>query len=393
MYERKNYRTMQIKKVGIIGGGQLAWMMGDAAQKLNLDLMIQTPHPEDPAVAVATEVIYGEVGNAIATAALAELCDVIGFENEFVDLPALQLLAAQGTLFRPNLTCLEPLLDKYHQRCYLQKLGLPNPKFWLVESTADVADLEPNNHPLKYPFVLKARRHSYDGQGTMIIKDQSQLSAMAEKIRNTPFLAEEFIPFTKELAVIAARSVTGEIKVYPVVETQQEEQVCRRVFAPAAISAELVLRAEEIITTILADLQVVGLFAVELFLTPEGQLLVNEIAPRTHNSGHLTINACATSQFEQYLRAIAGQELGDTSLQTAGAVMVNLLGYPGLDDYPAKNHQLTQIPHSHIYWYNKTPRPGRKLGHVTVLIPSDTSQELQAEMRAIAHQVETIWYR
>lgn len=383
---------MQIQKVGIIGGGQLAWMMGVAAQKLNLDLIIQTPHPEDPAVAVATEVVYGEVGDAIATAALAELCDVIGFENEFVDLPELQLLANQGTLFRPALTCLEPLLDKYHQRCYLQKLGLPNPKFWLLESMLDLANLDTFDDSRSYPFVIKARRHGYDGQGTMIIKDQSQLLAMAEKIKNTPFLAEEFVPFTKELAVIAARSVTGEIKVYPVVETQQEDQVCRRVFAPAAISAELVFRAEEIITTILADLQVVGLFAVELFLTPEGQLLVNEIAPRTHNSGHLTIDACATSQFEQYLRAIAGQELGAASLQTAGAVMVNLLGYPGLEDYLAKNQQLAQIPHSHVYWYNKTPRPGRKLGHVTVLIPSDTSQELPAEMRAIAHQIETIWY-
>jgi 5-(carboxyamino)imidazole ribonucleotide synthase len=386
---------MQIKKVGIIGGGQLAWMMGSAARNLQLDLVIQTPYPEDPAVAVATKVVYGNVGDAIATSSLAELCDVIGFENEFVDLPALNLLAAQGILFRPSLTSLEPLLDKYHQRCYLQKLGLPNPRFWLLESTVNLDDsnnLDTNNNSLQYPFVLKARRHGYDGQGTMIIKDRSQLLAMAEKIKNTAFLAEEFIPFTKELAVIAARSVTGEIKIYPIVETQQEEQVCRRVFAPAAISKDLVLRAEKIITTILADLEVVGLFAVELFLTSEGELLVNEIAPRTHNSGHLTLDACATSQFEQYLRAIAGQELGDASLQTAGAVMVNLLGYPGLDDYIAKNHQLSQILHSHVYWYNKTPRPGRKLGHVTVLIPTGTSKETQEEMKAIAHQIETIWY-
>ena len=388
---------MQIKKVGIIGGGQLAWMMGDAAQKLSLDLIIQTPDPEDPAVAVATEVVYGEVGDAIATASLAELCDVIGFENEFVDLPALNLLAAQGVLFRPSLPSLEPLLDKYHQRCYLQKLGLPNPQFWLLESTVDLDNLATINHSLKYPFVLKARRYGYDGQGTMIIKDQSQLLAMVGKIKNTAFLAEEFIPFTKELAVIAARSVTGEIKVYPVVETQQEDQVCQRVFAPAAISEDLISRAEKIVTTILADLQVVGLFAVELFLTPAGQLLVNEIAPRTHNSGHLTIDACLTSQFEQYLRAIAGQELGDASLQTAGAVMVNLLGYPGLKDHLAKNHQLAQIPHSHLYWYNKTPRPGRKLGHITVLIPTATPEvtleEVQKEMKVIAHQIETIWYR
>lgn len=391
---------MQIKKVGIIGGGQLAWMMGGAAQKLNLDLMIQTPHPEDPAVAVATEVVYGQVGDAIATAALADLCDVIGFENEFVDLSALNLLAAKGVIFRPSLTALEPLLDKYHQRCYLQQLGLPNPQFWLFEA-ADLTNLDSKNHPLKYPFVLKARRHGYDGQGTIVVKDKSQLLALLKTITNTPFLAEEFIPFTKELAVTAARSVTGEIKIYPIVETQQEAQVCRRVFAPAAISQDLVLDAERIIITILEDLQVVGLFAVELFLSAEGKLLVNEVAPRTHNSGHFTLDACQTSQFEQYLRAIANQKLADVSLQTAGALMVNLLGYPGLENYLGKKQQLAQIPHSHVYWYNKTPRPGRKLGHITVLMPTVipeitsaiTSEEMQEKMRTIAHQIETIWYK
>lgn len=387
---------MQIKKIGIIGGGQLAWMMGGAAQKLNIELIIQTPHAEDPAVAIATEVVYGEVGDAIATSSLASRCDVVGFENEFVNLPDLNLLAATGVIFCPSLTALEPLLDKYHQRCYLQRLGLPNPRFWLLESRTDLENLDNNIKELKYPFVLKARRHGYDGQGTIIIKDKSQLLGMGEKIKNTPFLAEEFIPFIKELAVIAARSVNGEIKIYPLVETQQENQVCRRVFAPAAISQDLVLAAEEIITTILENLQVVGLFAVELFLTTEGNLLVNEIAPRTHNSGHLTLDACPTSQFEQYLRAIAGQDLGDVSLQTAGAVMVNLLGYPGLHDYLDKKQQLAQLTHSHIYWYNKTPRPGRKLGHVTVLIPRVTpelsSETLQEKMRAIAYQVEKIWY-
>ena len=383
---------MQIKKVGIIGGGQLAWMMGTAAQKLGIDLIIQTPHTDDPAVSVATEVIYGEVGDAIATSALAARCEVIGFENEFIDLPALNLLAAKGIIFRPDLTALEPLLDKYHQRCYLEKLGLPNPQFWLW----DLEQSDQNN--LSYPLVLKARRHGYDGQGTMIVKDKLQLLTINKEIENIPFLAEEFIPFTKELAIIAARSVEGKIKIYPVVETQQENAVCRRVFAPAAISQDLVLAAEKIVTTILEDLHFVGLLAVELFLTPEGKLLINEIAPRTHNSGHLTLEACPTSQFEQYLRAIAGRELGDVSMQAAGAVMVNLLGYPGLEDYLAKTQQLAQISHSYTYWYEKTPRPGRKLGHVTVLIPAEAPEDsgnqktVLEKMRAIAHQVETIWY-
>ena len=379
---------MEIKKVGIIGGGQLAWMMGNAAQKLGLELIVQTPDPEDPAVAVAKEVIYAEVGDAIATRSLATQCDIIGFENEFVDLPALALIPESESIFRPSLKALEPLLDKYDQRCYLGKLGLLNPQFWLLDSEQNYNYLD----NLSYPLVLKARRHGYDGQGTAVVKDKSQLLAAWQRMGNLSALVEELIPFTKELAVIAARSVAGEIKIYPILETQQEDQVCRRVFAPVAISRDVVLAAEEIITTILESSSVVGLFAVELFLTAEGNLLVNEIAPRTHNSGHLTIDACPTSQFEQYLRAIAGKELGEVALQTAGAVMINLLGYNGLDNYLDKKQKLEAIPHCHFYWYGKSIRSGRKLGHVTVLINEGNPQEVQEKMRSIAHQVESLWY-
>jgi 5-(carboxyamino)imidazole ribonucleotide synthase len=379
---------MQIRKIGIIGGGQLAWMMGEPAQKLGLELIIQTPHSEDSAVAIAKEVVYAEVGDAIATSRLAAQCDVIGFENEFVDLPNLKLIPHQENLFRPSLQSLEPLLDKYNQRCYLQELGLPNPQFWLLENPNQ------DSYNFSYPLVLKARRHGYDGQGTIVVKDQAELISAWQSMGSSSVLAEEFIPFSKELAIIAARATTGEIRIYPMFETQQEDQVCRRVFAPAAVSPEVVLLAEKIITTILESTKVVGLFAVELFLTATGELLVNEIAPRTHNSGHLTIDACPTSQFEQYLRAIAEQPLGEVNLQTAGAVMVNLLGYAGLDqsNYLGKKQLLEQIPHSHFYWYGKSPRPGRKLGHVTVLIPEGTSAAVQEQMQSIAHQVESIWY-
>jgi len=387
--QAKKIRT----KIGIIGGGQLAWMMGEPAQRLGLELIVQTPHAEDPAVAVAKKVVYAEVGDAIATSALAAQCDVIGFENEFVDLPTLSLIPNQENLFRPSLQSLEPLLDKYNQRCYLKKLGLPNPQFWLLE------DANQDNYNFSYPLVLKARRHGYDGQGTIVVRDKSQLITAWQSMGGGSVLVEEFIPFTKELAVIAARATTGEIRIYPIFETQQEDQVCRRVFAPAAVSQEVVLLAEKIITTILESAKVVGLFAVELFLTNTGELLVNEIAPRTHNSGHLTIDACPTSQFEQYLRSISEQPLGDVTLQTAGAVMVNLLGYAGIndhEDYLGKKQLLEQIPHSHFYWYGKSPRPGRKLGHITILIPDlipeKTAQEVQEKMQSIAHQVESIWY-
>ncbi|MCF4965775.1 5-(carboxyamino)imidazole ribonucleotide synthase [Nostoc sp. CMAA1605] len=378
-----------MKRVGVIGGGQLAWMMGSAAQKLGVELIVQTPSSQDPAVAIAHDTILAAIDDAEATKKLAAKCDVITFENEFVDLAALSQLANQGVCFRPRLEALAPLLDKYHQRCYLRDLGLPVPQFFAIEQqeeiTTKIADFG-------FPVVLKSRRHGYDGQGTFIIRDAASLQEKLEFSKNNPtlFLIEEFIPFERELAVIAARGVDGEIVIYPVVETQQEQQVCRRVIAPANITSEQVATAEAIAHKLLDSLQFVGVFAIELFLTTDGKVLVNEIAPRTHNSGHFSLDACATSQFEQQLRAVCGIPLGDPSLQYATAIMVNLLGYEtSQSDYQNKRQQLANIPQAHVHWYGKTEsRPGRKLGHVTVLLENH-HPTIAAE---IAQTVESIWY-
>ncbi|OWY67498.1 5-(carboxyamino)imidazole ribonucleotide synthase [cyanobacterium TDX16] len=382
-----------MKRVGVIGGGQLAWMMVDGAKKLGIELVVQTPNKSDPAVAIATETIIAAIDDAEATKALAEDCEIVTFENEFVNLTALSTLVEQGACFRPGLDVLSHILDKYEQRCYLQQIGLPVPKFVALEGS----DVGAHSYaPLqKFPVVLKARRHGYDGQGTFIIKDaetlQEKLSASQHPEKQSQYLLEEFIPFDRELAVIAARSVTGEIAIYPIVETQQQEQVCRRVFAPADLSAELVRDIEAIARTFLESLQAVGIFGIELFLTSEGKVLVNEIAPRTHNSGHFTLDACEVSQFEQHLRAICGFPLGNPTLHSAGALMVNLLGYETSSrrDYLAQRQQIAQIPQAYLRWYGKTAsRPGRKLGHVTVLL--DDRNRHAAE--AIAQQIESIWY-
>ena len=382
-----------MKRVGVIGGGQLAWMMADGAKKLGIELVVQTPNKSDPAVAIATETIIAAIDDAEATKALAEDCEIVTFENEFVNLTALSTLVEQGACFRPGLDVLSHILDKYEQRCYLQQIGLPVPKFVALEGS----DVGAHSYaPLqKFPVVLKARRHGYDGQGTFIIKDaetlQEKLSASQHPEKQSQYLLEEFIPFDRELAVIAARSVTGEIAIYPIVETQQQEQVCRRVFAPADLSAELVRDIEAIARTFLESLQAVGIFGIELFLTSEGKVLVNEIAPRTHNSGHFTLDACEVSQFEQHLRAICGFPLGNPTLHSAGALMVNLLGYETSSrrDYLAQRQQIAQIHQAYLRWYGKTAsRPGRKLGHVTVLL--DDRNRHAAE--AIAQQIESIWY-
>lgn len=374
-----------MKRVGVIGGGQLAWMMADAATKLGLELIIQTPSQTDPAVAIATQTIFGAIDDADSTADLAAVCDVITFENEFVNLESLSKLAAQGVCFRPSLAALKPLLDKYDQRCYLRDRQLPVPKFFALEAGFSLQTAD--------PIVLKTRRHGYDGQGTFILKTAEELAAILKTLPNQPLLGEEFIPFERELAVMAARSVTGEIVVYPVVETQQANQVCHRVIAPADLPTATVMEVETIAHTLLESLQVVGIFGIELFLTREGKILVNEVAPRTHNSGHYTIDACTTSQFEQQLRAVCGLPLGSPALTCDGAVMINLLGYEHSEsDYSDKRQQLAEIPGAVVHWYGKTEsRLGRKLGHVTVLLENPAN--LRQRAIAIGHTIESVWYR
>ena len=393
----------QIKRIGVIGGGQLAWMMADAAKKLGIELAVQTPNPHDPAVAIASYTVFAPVDDAKATATLASKCDAITFENEFVDLDALSILEKQGICFRPGLQVLAPLLDKYHQLSYLQQLGLPVPKFIelgdLLRITNSTFNLHPSSfpssltpHPL--PLVLKARRHGYDGQGTSIIKDLDtleQLAASTKQQGESLFLLEEFVPFERELAVIAARSITGEIVTYPIVETVQQDQVCRRVIVPADINCDVAARINAIAYTLLDSLQAVGVFGIELFLTKENQVLVNEIAPRTHNSGHFSLDACEISQFEMHLRAVCGLPLANPTLRCAGAIMVNLLGYEcSENDYLPQRKLIEQIPQAHLYWYGKTTsRPGRKLGHVTGLL--DTNNRSCAE--EFAQKIESIWYQ
>lgn len=371
------------KKVGVIGGGQLASMMGLEAEALGIDLIVQTPHQDDPAVTIATEVIYGAIDDVNATKSLANSTEVITFENEFVNIDGLIFLSKEGTCFRPSLSSLSPLLDKYDQRCYFASQGLPVPKFKKIDCFLDL------DSGFGYPVVLKARRHGYDGQGTFIIKNQQQLYETYKSLENTPLLLEEFVPFTQELAVIAARGTTGEIAVYPVVETQQEHQVCRRVFAPAAIPLSVTLQVKTITRTLLEKLQFIGVLGIELFLTSENKVLINEIAPRTHNSGHYTLDACVTSQFEMQLRAVTGLPLGDPSLKFKGAVMVNLLGYENRHhDYNEKRQLLSKLPDTYVHWYGKSEaRPGRKLGHVTVVIQNDAQ-----DPQAIAEKIEDIWY-
>lgn len=373
-----------IRRVGVIGGGQLAWMMAPAAQALGLELIVQTPKLEDPAVAIATATVLAEVGDVAATASLAAQCDVITFENEFIDCAGLQGLVGQGVVFRPSLEVLDLVLDKAHQRQYFDRIGLANPRYTVLEAGED---LTTQAEALGFPLVMKNRRLGYDGYGTTVVSSPDQLAPLWEKLGRRPVLLEEFVPFKQELAVMVARSRRGEMAVYPTVETQQVNQICRRVFVPARISPEIATTMDSLARTLADSLKLVGILGVECFLTQDDRVLINEIAPRTHNSGHYSLDACRTSQFEQQLRAVSDLPLGSPDLICSQAVMVNLLGLE--ESQQAHDHKLQnlkEMPNSHLYWYNKGIRPGRKLGHITRCLRSTDDPV------AVSHSIENLWY-
>jgi 5-(carboxyamino)imidazole ribonucleotide synthase len=377
------------KRVGVIGGGQLAWMMALEAPALGIDLIVQAENETEPAVKIAKQFVIGNVDDAAATNKMAQMCDVITFENEFVDLEGLQELRLRE-VFKPSLNTLKPLLDKYHQRSFLQQVNLPVPNFNLWSSQEQViADYG-------FPLVLKARRHGYDGQGTFIIKDIEGLQQLAKTVPVAELLIEEFVPFERELGIIAARNGLGDIAIYPVTETFQENQVCHWTISPADVSLQVAESAKAIARTILEKLEVIGVFGIEFFLTADNRVLVNEIAPRTHNSGHYTLDGCETSQFAMQLQAVTGLPLGSTALKSSGAIMVNLLGFEESDtDYQGKcdrearrRQRILEIPNSYIHWYGKISRPGRKLGHATVLL----NPEQLTQAKSVINKIESIWY-
>lgn len=367
--------------IGVIGGGQLAQMLAVAARHLNLDLCIQTPSITDPAVSYAAEAILAPLQDQNATARLAEKCDLITFENEFVNVNALQELTQKGIHFYPDLSSLQSLLDKGSQRNLLNLLNIPTPQFNLSEL------MDPT---LQFPIVLKARTMGYDGQGTYIVKDLKQCQHIIETHPQRQWLVEEWIPFERELAIVVGRSGSGQQVFFPIVETQQVNQVCRRVLVPAELDPNQQQEIQSIADRLLQHLNWVGVLAIEFFLTQDGKILVNELAPRTHNSGHFTLDACAVSQFTCQLQAITNRPLTDPTLVSTGAVMVNLLGYEEKEaNYSEQLELLKRLPETYVHWYGKSfSRPGRKLGHVTTLQNTSSRQDLMQ----MAKQIESIWY-
>lgn len=346
-----------------MGGGQLARMMGDEAHATNVELTVLAVSSEDCAVGRIDHVILGGADDEVALRELSQASDVLTFDHELVDLEVLADLAAQGVIMRPSHTALRYSVDKAYQREQFGVAGLPLPFFAVLHDVSDLVTLEGwTSHHGAAP-VLKAARGGYDGRGVLFPHDDDEAQRHARELLSSgDVVAEERVTLLSEAAQLVVRSVRGQIETYPLVTTVQTNGMCSEVRYPADLAANLHTRAAQMGRDIAELIGLVGVMAVEYFVTPRG-LLINELALRPHNSGHWTIEGCATSQFANHLRAVSGQELGPATPLVAAAVMVNVVGA----ETPGSLDAARQVPGVHVHDYGKSWRPGRKLGHVTVL--------------------------
>jgi 5-(carboxyamino)imidazole ribonucleotide synthase len=351
-------------KLGILGGGQLGRMFIQEAIGLNVCVHVLDPADNAPCAAIANVFVQGDFADYETVLNFGKEVDVITIEIEHVNIEALEELERIGKLVYPRPSALRTIKDKGLQKLFYAAHQIPTAPFVLVENKMEAA-----LHVSEGPFMQKLRTGGYDGKGVTPFRNEADL----EHAFDAPSVLEEMVRFEKELAVIVARNASGELRVFPLVEMEfnSEANLVEFIFSPANVSIEVAHEAAEIAKNIVEQLDHVGLLAVELFLTETGQLLVNEVAPRPHNSGHHTIEACYTSQYAQHMRAILNLPLGDTALRSAG-VMINLLGekgFTGTAKYEGLEEVLsTQGAYVHLYGKEET-KPFRKMGHITICLP------------------------
>ncbi|NKY22498.1 5-(carboxyamino)imidazole ribonucleotide synthase [Cellulomonas denverensis] len=352
--------------VAVVGGGQLARMMAPAATALGLHLRVLVEDAVSSAAQVVVDAPVGEAGDPVAVERLVSGAAVLTFEHEHVPNALLTELGRRGVPVHPGPDALVHAQDKIVMRTRLTALGVPCPRWAALDSAADL-DRFLDAAPGERAAVVKTARGGYDGKGVRVVRDAAEAAdwfSAAAAGTGAPLLAEELVPFTRELAVLVARTPSGEVRTWPVVESVQRDGVCAEVTAPApGLDPATAAEADRIGRTVAEGLGVTGVLAVELFELPDGGLLVNELAMRPHNSGHWTIDGAVTSQFEQHLRAVLDLPLGATEARAPWTVMVNVLG--------SARESLTDAlplidPQVKVHLYGKAVRPGRKLGHVTV---------------------------
>lgn len=361
-------------KIGVLGGGQLGRMMLQSATDFNLEIHMMDPDPQAPCAHIAHSFTRGSLQDHDAVMAFGADKDVITIEIEAVNTEALKALQAQGKKVFPQPEIIELIQDKRKQKTFYKANRIPTADFILTETREETAQ-----HASMLPAVHKLGKGGYDGRGVQVIRTASDL----DKAFDQPSLLEKLIDFEKELSVIVARNESGQVKCFPLVELvfHPEANLVEFLFAPADVSVDIEAKAQKLAKDVISKLNMVGLLAVEMFLTQDDEILVNEIAPRTHNSGHHTIEANITSQFEQHLRAILNLPLGSTEL-IKPAAMVNVLGEEGFTG-EARYEGLSNLlgmegVHLHLYG-KKLTKPFRKMGHITITDKNTLSLKEKAQ--------------
>ena len=354
------------KRIGVLGGGQLGRMMYEAIIKWDLDIHFMDQSLDFPVAKIAPNFTLGDFSNYDDVMAFGADKDILTIEIEAVNLEALKALEKQGKTVHPSPNALKIINDKGLQKMFYESNQIPSSPFSLFKNKEEIL-LALREGEIKFPFVQKSRTGGYDGKGVTVIRSEKDIANMFD----TPSLVEDMVNINKEIGIIASRNERGEIQCYDPVEMVFDEKanLVDFLFAPAAISREEAAEAERLATLLIEKFNICGLLAVELFIDDQNNILVNEVAPRTHNSGHHSIEACVTSQFEQHVRAVLNMPLGSTSL-ICPAVMVNLLGSPdftGKVNYEGMEACLGQ-ENVHLHLYGKTEtKPFRKMGHATAM--------------------------
>ena len=377
--------------IGVVGGGQLAMLLIEAGKKRNVDVVVQTAAKTDPAAKKTNQLVLHDPTNPVGTKLLAEKTRLITFENEWVDISSLLSLENNGVSFVPRLQSIRPLINKITQRELLNSLDIPCPD-WLAIPLKKSTEIDlPADWG--FPLMAKAAKGGYDGKGTKIIKNLKQLQEFLSVEREGQWMLEKWISFDKELSIVSSRDSKGIVRSLPIVETYQSKQVCDWVLAPADINHDVDLMVRNIAASLLAELEYVGVIAIEFFYGSEG-LLVNEIAPRTHNSGHFSIDACSSSQFDQQICITSGIDVPMPEMLVNGALMANLLGLQS--NHPTSLTQrlddLRSIPGLNVHWYEKEEeKKGRKLGHVTYLLNNKDALSRKKEALDVLQTIRSIW--
>lgn len=385
LYRMKNIYGKDFK-LGILGGGQLGRMFIQEAINYNINVHVLDPSKDAPCSSVTPHFTVGDFNDYDTVYQFGKNKDVLTIEIEHVNVSALKQLETEGVKVYPQPSILEMIKDKGFQKKFYQKHGIPTAPFLLVENKQEASEALADG-----PWMQKLRTGGYDGKGVTPLRNEHDL----ERAFNAPSVLEKFIDFDKEIAVIVARNKSGQIKTFPVVEMEfnQEANLVEFQFSPALLSEQQEKHAEAMAAHIAEKLELVGILAVEMFVTKSGEILVNEMAPRPHNSGHQTIEGNITSQYEQHLRAICNLPLGNTAI-IIPAVMINILGekeFSGPAIYQGLN-EVMQMSGTYVHLYGKTEtKPFRKMGHCTVIhsdleTAKNTAREVMRKLKVIADQ-------